>query len=257
MYAAKPFKMFISNNVVAITRDRYLFRAYKATSKFQVDATLGSNPDLDAEVQQLKTNGSKQSSVFGVFGHIKLKNLSYLIIIEDARLVGSLFGNQVMRVEKLMFIPMNPTGNSVDSEDQKYIDMINVIQREKAFYFSYDLDLTKNVQRTLEEVQSGSFSNPQAKDAFPNAVDPVSYFVFNNNLLAKFESVDFAPFKVPCIFGYVYISKPQFKPGQKTDFCLVSRKDCRRPGRRFVTRGLDNNGNAANFVETEHIFVHY
>lgn len=37
----------------------------------------------------------------------------------------------------------------------------------------------------------------------------------------------------------------------------MSRKDCRRPGRRFITRGLDDEGNAANFAETEHIFVHY
>jgi hypothetical protein len=28
-------------------------------------------------------------------------------------------------------------------------------------------------------------------------------------------------------------------------------------GRRFITRGLDRQGNAANFVETEHIFVHH
>jgi phosphatidylinositol 4-phosphatase len=38
---------------------------------------------------------------------------------------------------------------------------------------------------------------------------------------------------------------------------LVSRKDCRRPGRRFITRGLDQEGFAANFAETEHIFVHH
>ena len=34
---------------------------------------------------------------------------------------------------------------------------------------------------------------------------------------------------------------------------LISRKDCRRPGRRFLVRGLDREGNAANFVETEHV----
>lgn len=62
---------------------------------------------------------------------------------------------------------------------------------------------------------------------------------------------------MPCIFGYVYINSCQFITGQKTDFYLVSRKDCRRPGRRFITRGLDQQGNAANFVETEHVFVHY
>ena len=38
-------------------------------------------------------------------------------------------------------------------------------------------------------------------------------------------------------------------------FALISRKDSRRPGRRFVVRGLDRDGNAANFVETEHIYI--
>jgi hypothetical protein len=37
------------------------------------------------------------------------------------------------------------------------------------------------------------------------------------------------------------------------DFALISRRDSRRPGRRFITRGLDSKGAAANFGETEHI----
>lgn len=61
---------------------------------------------------------------------------------------------------------------------------------------------------------------------------------------------------MPCILGYVFIRSTSLSRS-KLDFILVSRKDCRRPGRRFITRGLDREGNAANFVETEHIFVHY
>lgn len=38
------------------------------------------------------------------------------------------------------------------------------------------------------------------------------------------------------------------------DFALISRRDSRRPGRRFITRGLDRDGAAANFCETEHIY---
>jgi len=34
--------------------------------------------------------------------------------------------------------------------------MIEKIQKEKAFYFSYDIDLTKNIQRTVNEIQSGN-----------------------------------------------------------------------------------------------------
>jgi hypothetical protein len=95
------------------------------------------------------------------------------------------------------------------------------------------------------------------KEAYPNAVGNVSQYVFNDNLLGEFSGIEYSPFKVPCIFGYVYVSSPKFKIGSTTDFYLVSRKDCRRPGRRFITRGLDENGNAANFVETEHIFVYF
>jgi len=36
--------------------------------------------------------------------------------------------------------------------------------------------------------------------------------------------------------------------------CLISRKDCGRMGRRFLCRGLDGDGECANFVETEHVF---
>jgi hypothetical protein len=39
------------------------------------------------------------------------------------------------------------------------------------------------------------------------------------------------------------------------DFVLVSRKDNRRLGRRFIVRGLDKEGNAVNYVETEHAVI--
>jgi hypothetical protein len=43
----------------------------------------------------------------------------------------------------------------------------------------------------------------------------------------------------------------------KFDFALVSKKDCRRPGRRFVVRGIDRDGCVANYVETEHVITLY
>ena len=40
-----------------------------------------------------------------------------------------------------------------DSADQEYIDMIRKIEKERAFYFSYDIDLTKNIQKTVLETK--------------------------------------------------------------------------------------------------------
>jgi phosphatidylinositol 4-phosphatase len=38
---------------------------------------------------------------------------------------------------------------------------------------------------------------------------------------------------------------------------LISKKDCRRPGRRFIVRGIDRDGNVVNHVSTEHVFTLY
>ena len=133
------------------------------------------------------------------------------------------------------------------------------------------MDLTKNIQTTLSEIQNQgqSWQNNGGANLsiahqnqllmranFPNSIDYIPQFAFNHNLLGEFHGIEYAPFKVPCIFGYVFISSP-YVSRSKIDFILISRKDCRRPGRRFMTRGLDREGNAANFAETEHIFVQY
>lgn len=93
------------------------------------------------------------------------------------------------------------------------------------------------------------------RDSYPNAVEYVNHFAINDQLLTELKGLEYAPFRIPCIFGYVFLCSPVMKNGAKTDFVLISRKDCRRPGRRFISRGLDPEGNASNFVETEHIFV--
>ena len=152
--------------------------------------------------------------------------------------------------------------------------MIKHVQKEKSFYFSYDIDLTKNMQKTLEDIQTNDYNNllggqnmatksgatlqslVMMREAYPNSVDYIPRYAFNEMLLHEFQGIEYSPFRVPCIFGYVFISSPQIKISQKTNFYLISRKDFRRTGRRFIVRGLDSQGNAANFVETEHIFVH-
>ena len=63
--------------------------------------------------------------------------------------------------------------------------------------------------------------------------------------------MQYAPFRVPVIYGFVQIQSID----TSTAFILISRKDARRMGRRFVVRGLNREGNAANFVETEHVLT--
>ena len=71
-------------------------------------------------------------------------------------------------------------------------------------------------------------------------------------MLKEFVDVQNAPFRVPVIYGFVSVESID----ASTSFILISRKDARRMGRRFIVRGLNREGNAANFCETEHIIAH-
>jgi hypothetical protein len=104
------------------------------------------------------------------------------------------------------------------------------------------MDLTKNLQKQSDMKET--------RTIYANTVDYVEHFAFNHNLLSAFRGSEYMPFKTPCIYG-LYMTAQNGDIG----FKLISRKDCRRPGRRFLVRGLDEDGNAANFVETEHIFT--
>ena len=51
------------------------------------------------------------------------------------------------------------------------------------------------------------------REAYPNSVDYVSRFAFNEKLLQEFQGIEYSPFRIPCIFGYIYISDPVIKVG--------------------------------------------
>ena len=69
----------------------------------------------------------------------------------------------VYRVDKLLFVPLIFDSHmKADSQDQPYIDMIQHVNKESSFYFSYDIDLTKNIQKTCEETQLKSL-NPSGQ----------------------------------------------------------------------------------------------
>lgn len=55
------------------------------------------------------------------------------------------------------------------------------------------------------------------------------------------------------IHGYSAVNRKE-RPNQSAALTLISRLSCRRAGTRFNARGVDDDGNVANFVETETVF---
>jgi hypothetical protein len=63
-----------------------------------------------------------------VFGYIKLSKVSYLVLIEEATIIGQILNGIVYRVEKLMYIPLiNNSSLKIDADDEAYVAMIEKI----------------------------------------------------------------------------------------------------------------------------------
>ena len=122
---------------------------------------------------------------------------------------------------------------TVHARDKDYVEMINNVDSKRCQYFSYSLDLTKPVSKQITEAIGQS--SDELATMNPNSVNYVKHFAINHNLLSQIADDRFAPIRVPCIFGFVGISTIS----DKIKMALVSRRDVRRSGRRFITRGLD------------------
>ncbi|KAH8434234.1 SacI domain protein [Aspergillus melleus] len=147
------------------------------------------------------------------------------------------------------------------------------------FFFAYDHDLTRHV----------GAQEASRTDHLPlhKAVDEL-YF-WNKHLMTPFIAVDAHSFVLPLIQGFVgqreftVAATPEHGPehgvkpdeertggvilgekleaklvdtdAQKRDFLLtlISRRSVQRPGLRYLRRGVDDDGNTANYVETEQI----
>ncbi len=156
-------------------------------------------------------------------------------------------GCNVLRVDQLSFLPLQ--FGEIGTDEKTQISMLERLVSEKAYYFSYEYNLSKSCQEILKEA-SGEVEEVKGETEEGFWAKYNTNYIMNRSQLSLTKMDQFPEFFVPVIFGYVYIHSVQLDT-KKFEYVLVSRKDVRRLGRRFVCRGLDREGNAANFVETE------
>ncbi|KAE8144980.1 SacI domain protein [Aspergillus avenaceus] len=147
------------------------------------------------------------------------------------------------------------------------------------FFFSYDYDLTRH--------NGAQNLSPNGHLPLHKVVDEL-YF-WNKHLMAPFVMVDAHNFVLPLLQGFVgqreftVATTPENQQGSTSDstqersdgrilgethevsssetdtnkrnflLTLISRRSVKRPGLRYLRRGVDDEGNTANSVETEQI----
>jgi hypothetical protein len=122
------------------------------------------------------------------------------------------------------------------------------------FYFSTAFDLSSRLEtRVRRGDKPGSVLGVFDERFLWNKFLVSSLLGFREGLTeAGRRTFDSQGFVVLAVQGFVGIFDLQLNPGPTpATLALISRLGCKRAGTRFNTRGIDDDGHVANFVETE------
>ncbi|KAL2080354.1 hypothetical protein ACEWY4_024147 [Coilia grayii] len=187
--------------------------------------------------------------ICGIMGTIRLVAGMYLIVITRKRKMGELAGHTVWKATEFDVIPYKKTTmhllEAQTQDNQVFLNMINSVLNTDGFYFCTDYDLTHTQQRLANT--SPDFQEMSLLERADQR------FVWNGNLLRDIiGQPELHKFAFPVIHGFV-VMKPCSINGKIFEWILISRRSCFRAGVRYYVRGIDSEGHAANFVETEQI----
>ncbi|EME39404.1 hypothetical protein DOTSEDRAFT_75181 [Dothistroma septosporum NZE10] len=131
-----------------------------------------------------------------------------------------------------------------------------------SFYYSADFDLTKRLQDrpteastvAIDSLDAGFLWNTymiQPLVEFRSRLSPTERQALDDSRILTSSIRGFAhTIPVPAASSPLRVKNT----GMPSTMTLISRLSCRRAGTRFNSRGIDDDGNVANFVETETIY---
>ena len=190
-------------------------------------------------------NGGKESElyyldIFLILGIIVIDSVLYLCVVTDADIIGSLAKANIYHIRgiKLLTFVHNSWEPDCAVLDKEELERLF----NTGFYFSYYYDLTRSMQRAKMD------------ENLHDRADKSFYWNFELYSELLMQSIDTQWF-VPVVQGFVGIEKVEFD-GHDATVALISRRSCDRTGTRYNCRGVDDEGNVANFVETEQILTY-
>ncbi|KAG0203450.1 inositol polyphosphate 5-phosphatase [Mortierella sp. NVP41] len=209
--------------------------------------------------------------VYGCLGFMHHANDTFIALVTGCIKVGDLrMGESVYKIIAVKFFsltgetpdedmipaPVNPEAN----ENEEPVLMphpcreLEKVLCNGGFYFSPQFDLTRSIQTLqLQEKQSAESSQNYDQSYLWNHFMLSELLTFRSHLVEQErEELDFSGLLVHVIQGYVGC-QPFRTATTQGQISVISRLSSRRAGTRYNTRGIDDNGNVANFVETETI----
>ncbi|XP_014260133.1 phosphatidylinositide phosphatase SAC1 [Cimex lectularius] len=239
--------MIYSDLILYSTSDKFYF--CPVSEKIKVLVIDRITEEIKIESNPCIPNSSAKCRIFGLLGIIRLLASPYLIIVTERESVGQLHKQEIYKAVNTALIPYAPSMVHLNEAqikyERQYIQMLESILATPCFYFSYSYDLSHSIQR-LYHISPDFLKMPLHLRAEQK-------FIWNETLLKEVVKVDeYGLFCLPVIHGFVSINTCIVN-GRTFTLALISRRSKLRAGSRLFIRGIDPDGNCANFVETEQI----
>jgi len=196
----------------------------------------------------LGINSEKVIPIYGIFGTVQINSGAVLIVITEKEKIGEIYGAEVFKVKKVGIYPCTKNDSQLTTtqknDDKIYLSMITDVFKQCNFYFSYTRDITHNAQVKFDT----------SRPTWSTADDRFywNYYLQHTirELASRNPNAGYDEFILPVICGFCAI-RPTAINNHPFIFSIISRRSRFRVGTRYNRRGIDDDGNVANYVETE------
>lgn len=210
------------------------------------DASLGLTVE---HVEDAPPPHGRRMAFDAIYGVFWLLRGPYLAVVTQSKLAAKGVGDAEIRCVQKLELLLIPTQNlptltpQQEQDERQYIDMITSDIAQQKLHFARDFDLTHSLQRIA---------------AFDGKIGSIAEraderFFWNKSLCAAFIDQKFFEWVTPMVQAHVELTEQLNVNGKSFRILYISRRSCKRQGCRFTMRGIDEEGNVANFVETEQI----
>ena len=200
------------------------------------------------------TGGLKlRCTAWGLLGFVKFTGPFYMLLITKKSTVAMIGGHYIYQIDGTELIPLTPRNFKTDqrnTEESRFLAILNNLDLTRSFYYSYSYDITRTLQHNISRERAALLNNQPG----PSQHDLNSMFVWNSHLLQPAAKTLSAPYDWcrPVIHGYVDQAAVSIY-GRIAHITIIARRSRYFAGARFLKRGANDLGYVANDVETEQI----
>ncbi|CAM9830989.1 unnamed protein product [Chrysoparadoxa australica] len=205
----------------------------------------------------------------GIFGIYHLLSGPYVLVILRSAVPyhNSDLALEFRQISKLRLIPVLQRPKELTEaetvEETRLLELLRVAATGHQFYFSHTCDVTHTLQRRAELSEAGVDSSSPGGWRHSDA-----RFFWNRDVLRPLlqciqqsqergeDTAVLDNWVLPVTSGFLQVEEGCSAFEKEFDLMLVSRRSCMRQGCRYTRRGIDDEGNVANFVETEQALLY-